>query len=67
MNPALPSTYLMDLMASIGINRILKHPAAIEADAVFKKTGNLLVYSKLSQSASIPVFAAVSPNLDKGP
>lgn len=42
-------------------------PNLIEANTVLKRTGMSLRYELDCRSASIPAFAAVSPNLETGP
>ena len=55
------------LKVSTGIKRIRNPAAPTEAATVFRPTGRLAVNSKASKAASVPVFAAVSPNLERGP
>ena len=44
-----------------------KSPAAMLAATVLYPTFKSFVTSKLSIKVNMPVFAAVSPNLDNGP
>ena len=60
----MPITCNVVLTVSIGIMKILQTPAVIEAAPVFKAIGNSVLDSN---SAKMPTFAAVSPNLEMGP
>ena len=55
------------LQASMGMRKILKQAADAEAAMVLTPTGNFAVTSDESIKAKAPAFAAVSPNLAKGP
>jgi hypothetical protein len=52
---------------SIGIRNILNKPADTLAATVFAATGKEADISIEFKAAIVPVFAAVSPNLDSGP
>ena len=61
------STHMVVLNVSTGMRKMRKSPAATEAATVFAATGSFSVVSYASNSANVPVLAAVSPNLDSGP
>ena len=62
--PSFPSTCIAVLLVSRGIKKILHAPAAIDPAAVLRGSGNDDVSGIVSNSAKIPTFAAVSPNLN---
>jgi len=65
--PSFPSTCMMVLTVSIGINKILKLAAQKLDTKVFIEVFNSLVDSLAFIKAITPVFEKVSPNLDNGP
>ena len=52
---------------SIGIRNTRHDAAAADAATVLTALGRSFVSARESRIASTPAFAAVSPNLDKGP